>query len=238
MNTVKISVLYDNQKYNPELKTGWGFSALVQTGDKNILFDTGGDGQTLLSNMRKMGINPSKIDAVVLSHIHGDHTGGLSDFLIENPNMQVYVPSSFPANFEYEIKTVGADLVEIFGPEKIVKGFHSTGELGTSIKEQGMMFETPKGLVLMTGCAHPGIDKMVEKVRELSDQRIYLVMGGFHLREASESKIADIISIFKKLGVEKIAPSHCTGEKTIHLFEKDYGNNYIKSGVGKIVEIK
>ena len=82
MEKAKITLItiYDNYKVNPDLKTGWGFSCFIKIEGKNILFDTGADSETLFSNMEKMGINPKEIDFVFISHLHGDHTGGLAEF--------------------------------------------------------------------------------------------------------------------------------------------------------------
>ena len=81
IDDLKITVVYNNYPYKEDLETGWGFSCLVEGADKTILFDTGGDGAVLLGNMDKLRIDPAVVDVVVLSHIHGDHTGGLEDFL-------------------------------------------------------------------------------------------------------------------------------------------------------------
>ena len=78
---VRITIIYDNNPYDPRLRTAWGFGGLIETRDTTILFDTGGDGATLLGNMATLGIEPENIEVVVLSHIHGDHTGGLGSLL-------------------------------------------------------------------------------------------------------------------------------------------------------------
>jgi len=62
---MRIAVVYDNRTLGPTLTSAWGFSCLV---DDDLLFDTGGDGRTLLSNMAQMGIDPAGIRTVVLSH--------------------------------------------------------------------------------------------------------------------------------------------------------------------------
>ncbi len=83
-NAVKdlsITVSYDNNPYKERLTTAWGFSCVIRGTEKTILFDTGGNGSILLTNMEKLGINPKEVDLVVLSHIHGDHVGGLASFL-------------------------------------------------------------------------------------------------------------------------------------------------------------
>ena len=93
---ITLISVYDNYQVDPELKTAWGFATIIKTPQELILFDTGGDSEILLSNMKKLGINPSSIKKVVISHIHGDHLGGLEGFLERNSNVTVFIPSSFP----------------------------------------------------------------------------------------------------------------------------------------------
>ncbi|GAH97950.1 unnamed protein product, partial [marine sediment metagenome] len=99
-----------------QLTCAWGMACVVKGFDKIILFDTGGDGSVLLSNMRKMDIAPEDIEIVFLSHIHGDHTGGLWKFLEVNPGVTVYLPSSFPEDYKHGIKEKGAKFVEVERP--------------------------------------------------------------------------------------------------------------------------
>jgi len=226
-----LTIVYDNTAYDKKLSSGWGFGCIVQTDKNNILFDTGGDSQTLLSNMQKMGIDPKKIDTVVLSHIHGDHTGGLGGFLEKNNNVKVFVPKSFPASFKAGVKDAGAHLSEVSGPVKIADSVYSTGEMGTLIKEQAIVIYTPKGLVLVTGCAHPGVAKMAKAAKEQLKENMHLVVGGFHHPPLS------VVQEFRKLGVEKACPCHCTGERAINAFEKEYKENYIQGGAGRIIKI-
>jgi len=139
---VRITVLYDNYPYKKGLKTGWGFSCLVEGTEKTILFDTGGDGSLLLNNLKELKIDPLSIDAVVLSHIHGDHVGGLWAFLQKNHRVVVYIPKSFPKGFKDRVKSSGSAVVEIDKPAKICEGVHSTGQLGRLIKEQSLIICT------------------------------------------------------------------------------------------------
>lgn len=233
-----LITLYDNYQSNPELKTGWGFSCLVKVGNRNILFDTGNDSETLLYNMGKMGINPKEIDSIVLSHIHGDHTGGLDGILEENSDVNIFLPESFPENFKTSAKASGAAVTDISEAAKLFDKVYSTGELGTTIKEQSLIVETKKGLVVITGCAHPGVVNIVKKAKEFLGEEIYLVIGGFHLGGASDSELMSIIEDFRELGVKKAAPCHCSGNRTRELFRQEYGNNFIENGVGRIIEIK
>ncbi len=233
-----ITVVFDNNPYKQGLGTAWGFSCLVTGAEKTILFDTGGDGAMLLGNMEKLGIEPNSIDAVVLSHKHGDHTGGLKSFLSRNSSVTVYMPESFPAGIKKDVKKSGAKIVEVTKPMRIFENVYSTGQMGTLIKEQGLIIRTGKGLVVITGCAHPGIVKMVRVSKELLGDDILFVMGGFHLEWTTRGKIEKVISEFKQMGVKYAGPTHCSGEKARELFEEHYGDKYIKLGAGRTVTLE
>ena len=234
---IRITIVYDNYEFGENLKTGWGFSCLVELENKTILFDTGGDSETLLSNMEKLKIDPKDFDIIVLSHIHGDHTGGLTGVLKKNPDVTVYIPKSFPDSFKDEIKSYGASFVDVSDATKIFDGVYTTGELGTWIKEQSLIIKTEKGLVVITGCAHPGIVNIVRKAKEIIKEDLYLVTGGFHLGGASDADLMQIINAFRELDVKKVGPCHCSGDRCRELFEEEYKDDFIEVGVGKEIKI-
>lgn len=180
-NDLSLTIVYDNNPYGKNLETRWGFSCYVKGTEKTILFDVGGEGSVVLANMRKLAIDPKTVDTIVLSHIHYDHIGGLSDFLRVNPEVAVYMPRSLPRSVKDIVTKAGAKLVEVHKSIKICKDVYSTGELGGFIKEQSLIIKTTKGLVVITGCAHPGIANIVKKAKEMLKTDVYLALGGFHL---------------------------------------------------------
>jgi 7,8-dihydropterin-6-yl-methyl-4-(beta-D-ribofuranosyl)aminobenzene 5'-phosphate synthase len=99
--------LYDAFGRRPELTRDWGFAALVEYGGKRILFDTGNNADIFATNVRSLGVDLSRLDFVVISHRHGDHTSGLRHLLRVNPKVRIYAPregfgvfgSSLPSTF-------------------------------------------------------------------------------------------------------------------------------------------
>jgi 7,8-dihydropterin-6-yl-methyl-4-(beta-D-ribofuranosyl)aminobenzene 5'-phosphate synthase len=235
---ISITIVYDNNSFIKELQSDWGFSCFIKGIEKTILFDTGTDGNILLSNMEKLGIGPKEIEIVLLSHIHGDHTGGLWEFLKRNSNVTVYVPNSFPEDFKKKIKSYGAEYIDVSKNIEVCKNVYSTGELGTSIKEQSLVIETEKGLIVITGCAHPGIVEIVRSSMESSGKEVYLVFGGFHLISHSKREIKEIIKEFREISIIKAGPCHCSGETAREMFKEEYGEDFVEIGVGKVIEIK
>jgi len=235
---VELTIVYDNNPYDPRLKAAWGFACYVNTGEAGILFDTGGDPNILFDNMEKLNIDVAEIQIIVISHIHGDHVGGLFKILEKNNCVDVYVPASFPRDFKSKVKEFGCKLVEVHEPVKICEGVLSTGELGSGIREQSLIINSSEELIVVTGCAHPGIVTVVEKAVELTGGDVYLVIGGFHLGGSSRQEIEGIVERFESLNVEKVAPCHCSGDLARRIFKDFFNSNYIESGVGRSVTIK
>jgi 7,8-dihydropterin-6-yl-methyl-4-(beta-D-ribofuranosyl)aminobenzene 5'-phosphate synthase len=232
----RLTILYDNNSHDPNLEADWGFSCLIEGPESVILFDTGADSAILLANMRKLELDPSRIDAVVLSHNHRDHVGGLGGFLVKNPDVIVYLPASFPDSFKDMVRSFGADAEDVSEARVLYTGLYSTGETGSEIKEQSLVLTTSQGLVVITGCAHPGIVNIVTKANDiLADEPVYMVLGGFHLAWDTTPQIESVIDNLQQLGVVKVAPCHCSGDAARRLFKEAYGEHYIDSGAGKII---
>jgi len=234
----ELIIVYDNNPFDSRLETAWGFSCLVRLPQKTILFDTGGDGSMLLANMSRLQIDPKEVGVVILSHIHGDHVGGLGGFLSQNSNVTVYLPSSFPSGFKDDVKDFGAKVEEIHEVRELLPGVYTTGELDGGIKEQSMIITTDQGLVIVTGCSHPGVVNIVQRASEIvPDNKVYLVVGGWHLGGASTTQLKFILDSFHQLDVGKVAPCHCSGDETRRLFKQYYGDNYIESGAGRRIPL-
>lgn len=238
LDPVRITIIYDNTVYDDAAASGdlaaeWGFAAWIEYGDHTILFDTGPAGGVLLGNMDQLGLEPEEIDIVVVSHLHADHTGGLSALLDTGIRPIVYAPVAFPESFTGGVRA-RTELIEVLEPVEILPGLYSTGQLGGGPAEQALVFETSEGMVIITGCAHPGILRILRQAQDLVDGEIALVIGGFHLVDTDSMEVDTIVDTFLQVGVKQVCPTHCTGEKAVRRFASAFGENYLAGGVGRV----
>ncbi len=194
---MRLRVLYDNRA-KEGFKADWGFSCLV--GD-DLLFDTGANLSILLHNMNQFDIDFEKIRRVVLSHNHRDHAGGVG--IIEQlEHVEVYVPKSFSQSLKKNIFSFGnTEIVEIDEPQQVTNRVYSTGELGSGPKEQALVIHGDDEWTLITGCAHPELETILEKAEEFGT--IHCIIGGFH----------DFGRLYALEHIPLIIPCHCTSKK-------------------------
>jgi 7,8-dihydropterin-6-yl-methyl-4-(beta-D-ribofuranosyl)aminobenzene 5'-phosphate synthase len=229
---VTVSVIYDNYVRVDSLTADWGYAIVIEGLEKTILFDTGTKPDIFASNFREMGIDASEIDFLVLSHEHGDHTGGISSFVKMKTDIPVIIPYSFSMAFKKKMDSLGLKPLLVKEPAMICEDLYTSGEFDFHIAEQALVLDTKQGLVVMTGCSHPGIVEMLKEIETSFNKNIYMVFGGFHLLEKSKEEMDTIISEMKALGVVKCGATHCTGDRQIKMFRDAFGENYFELGAG------
>ena len=234
---ITLKIVYDNNEGEEGFETAWGFSCLVEGLERTILFDTGGDSPTLMKNMAKLGIEPDTVDVIVLSHEHQDHVGGLEAVLKENSDLSVYVLKSFPKGVKNVITEHDAEIIEVEEPVTVFPGVMTTGEMRgkPGPDEQSLLISTERGLIILTGCAHPGIVEIVERAKELTGGEVLFVIGGFHLFRSSEKSIRETLERLKELGVRYLAPVHCSGDRAREVCREVFGERHVDCAVGRVI---
>lgn len=237
---MSIKILYDNKSIDKTVLSGWGFSCLI---GNDVLFDTGNDGKSLLSNMKKMRINTSLIRHIVISHDHWDHSGGLETLLKKGKDLQVYGCEGFNRDFKAilqrnRVKSVTNKYVSS------INGFvYTTGSFigqykNAPIEEQSVFVKTKNGISIITGCAHPGILKIVRHIKKMFPQdKIYSVSGGFHLKDMKEKDITNVCDDLMKMGIKKVGPAHCSGKKAQDIFKDKFKTDFIEISAGTEFEV-
>jgi 7,8-dihydropterin-6-yl-methyl-4-(beta-D-ribofuranosyl)aminobenzene 5'-phosphate synthase len=199
-NKFELIPLVENLHGNAAFKEAWGVSYLIRTDHSTILFDTGIDEDSIMCvlryNLNILGIDISEIDAIFISHNHGDHQNNwkwINDRTFVNsenenilPGIKIYVPGNdlnlkIPAVFSKD-------------PVKISEGVYTTGIIQapmffSSSQEQGLMFNVKdKGIIVVTGCGHQTVEKLLQRCEKLSNTPIYGVLGGLHLPVDNDSE--------------------------------------------------
>ena len=268
----RITILYDAFGKSSGMKKDWGYSALVEYGGKQILFDTGNNAETFAQNVKVSGVDLKKLDFAIISHRHGDHTGGISYLLTVNPQVKIFAPkegfgvfgaslpgtfyrqdASLPDDMRYyngkppQMMTFGtpwpsANFVLIDAVTEAAPGISVIATVSQTpgtleLHELSLAIETPKGLILVVGCSHPGIERIVEAAT-VANKHVYAIVGGLHLVTTPDSEIARIVTaLHDKWKVDRVALGHCTGEPAFAAFQRAFGVHYNYAGLGSVIEL-
>ena len=267
----RITNLYDAFGAPSALQQDWGFAALIEYGGKRILFDTGNDAAIFEHNVKQLGIDLSRLDAVVISHRHGDHTSGLNYLLKVNPRVKIYAPVE-AAFFKGALPT--GLLAALSGPtaEPAVLRWQAAGAVGTGspweqanfeavaktteifpgfyvlttksqkpgtleMNELSLAVKTPKGLAVIVGCSHPGVENILAAATQI-DPHLYTVMGGFHLALTPEPEVQRVaLVLHDELHLERVAPAHCTSELGFAMFLERFKDHFDTAGLGAVIPL-
>lgn len=244
---INITVLCENETSSKNSKlcqSEWGLSLYIQINEKNILFDSGNT-NLFFRNSRALGIDIEDSDLIVFSHHHWDHINGLSKHrfkekktLIAHPDVFDKISKAMFNYFNKEFKIIAAkkplevfDKIYFLGeiPRKMSfeKGTHKADLM---LDDSALAIKTEKGTVVITGCSHSGICNICEYAKEITQQKLYAVIGGFHLSEDNAEVVDKTINYFKVEKTELLYPMHCVDFPTLVRFYNEF--QMIKYGTG------
>jgi 7,8-dihydropterin-6-yl-methyl-4-(beta-D-ribofuranosyl)aminobenzene 5'-phosphate synthase len=158
------------------------------------------------------------------------------------PDDMRYFSGNQPPDSRPETPWSDAKFSSISEPKEILPGvfiFSTRSETpGTrEMNEISLLMKTPKGSVLVVGCSHPGIEKIIESAIKI-DPKIYQIFGGFHLVDMPDEKVTEMVLRFKdKWGIERMAAGHCTGQFAFAEMVRIYGDNFDHAGVGSTIPL-
>lgn len=271
----RITTVFDAFGKPSDLKRGWGYASFIEYGGRRILFDAGGRLADFIFNINKLGIDLKKLDFVVISHRHNDHTAGLNYILRVNPGVRIYTPAE-PAGFNAPISASNMKMIRRVVPSlpdemryfggnppqalrsdsawpdanfapiremtEVLPGFflyssQSDTPGSRELNEISLAIKTPKGLVLVVGCSHPGIERIVEAATKI-DPTIYSIFGGFHLSDAPDQAVTEIVTaLHDKWKIERIAAGHCTGGFAFAEMIRIFGQKFDMPGIGSVIPL-
>lgn len=236
---MNLTILAEGATKWQRLIRRWGVSFLI---DNDILFDAFGRTDIFKQNLDKFNIDIKQIKTVILSHEHWDHTGGLKYLLENQKDITVYVPAGFNKIIKESISAFGVKLIETHQTKQIKENVFISETLcgylhGHEICEQSLVVKTDKGLSVICGCAHPGIDNIVKKIKQDFKENIHTLIGGFHLKDNDEPINELIIKNLQETGIQRIIPMHCTGKRAVEHIKKVFGTGFAETNEGDIIEL-
>jgi 7,8-dihydropterin-6-yl-methyl-4-(beta-D-ribofuranosyl)aminobenzene 5'-phosphate synthase len=236
LSDLKLTLLYDNVASDPGLSCLWGFACLVKGPGFRLLFDTGGNGRLLLRNFRSLGLEPTGLDFLFISHAHWDHIGGLDSVLELNPDLHLLVPAGISLRLIDTLRMLCRE-VTVIGeyPLAFAPDLASTGTFPGEPPEQALVIAADGGAVVITGCAHPGIVTIANAATLQTGTSPALLAGGFHLFDTPEQTVIRTAEDLAVLGIRHIMPTHCTGAPAMQTLQELFGQRFIKSGLGQTI---
>jgi 7,8-dihydropterin-6-yl-methyl-4-(beta-D-ribofuranosyl)aminobenzene 5'-phosphate synthase len=268
-----VTILYDAFGGQPGLTQDWGFAALIEFQGRRILFDTGNNAEIFAQNVRRLHVDLRRLDFVVLSHRHPDHTAGLREVLRILPHVPIYAPhepggifgSTLPGSFYRPLVSL-PDSMRYFGgrvPDHIRSGTLWPGAAMTlvdsslivapgirlvalvsdapgtkELRELALVLTTPAGDIVVVGCSHPGIERILG-ARPSPEAPVRILFGGLHLVAAPDSVLGPLAHrLHDQWRVRQIAPGHCTGEPAAAALQGEFGTDYIYAGLGRRIVVE
>ena len=230
----RLTIAFDNYPGRDGCRCLWGFSAWIEIEGRNLLFDTGSNGRILLQNLAVLGLTPRALDLLVLSHPHWDHMGGLDSILELNPRLTLAVHEGFSQHLIADLPGLCGELI-VLGPEPrcLAPGIYASGVLDSDPPEQALLIESGGVTAVISGCAHPGMARVVEGSSAFLCKPLDWAIGGFHLMNAAAPQIEETIQALRAQGVRAVIPTHCTGDLAKAAFRRAYGTRCLEGGPGR-----
>ncbi len=267
---MKLKVLEDNNTFiDMYYLAEPGVSYYIEDEGDKILFDVGYS-SVVVENAKKMNIDLNKVNKLVISHGHDDHTGGLSNFFKDKREVELI---AHPDCFNYKEDATGLYIGSPLTREKLsnvcklnlskqpiqvskniiylgeiptINEFEPRYSIGkciiddnkmddTIVDDSAIVYKSDKGLFVITGCSHSGICNILEYAKKVcNDQRIYGVIGGFHLFDVNE-RLEKTITYLKENNIKLLYPCHCVSLKAKIEMAKELDINEV--GVGLEINI-
>jgi 7,8-dihydropterin-6-yl-methyl-4-(beta-D-ribofuranosyl)aminobenzene 5'-phosphate synthase len=249
---MEITILVENQTgriQNELCASEWGLSAVISINGVNILFDTG-HSDIYWQNAQKLGIDLNDVDFIALSHHHWDHTEGLLSHIFKDKKKIILHPDILNNASKDVIDIIKKDfeVIPSNGVLEFSPSIYFLGEIprkfdyekGTyknkMLDDTALAIKSKNGVIVLTGCSHSGISNICEYAKKVTGQKLFAVIGGFHLFEDEGSVVEETIKYFKNEKPDYLYPMHCVDFPVLVKLHNEF--NIKKLGAGDTIEFE
>ena len=257
---MKIRLLTENLASDMVWLAEWGFCAWIEYEGTKVLFDTGYS-DVYVHNARHAGLNLEELDFLAISHFHRDHTRGLLFHPFKSRKKLILHPRVLTAVLNTKDPSILKDYADIqrvitqdfevrtaTNPLEFATGAFFLGEIprvtdfekgafedDPMVDDTALTFRTPKGAVVVSGCSHAGICNICEHAKTVTGQRLYAVIGGFHLMRNEAPPVDETIAYFERERPDYLMPMHCVDFDIQARFQTTFGGR--RPGSGSLIEL-
>jgi len=246
--SLQILPVFEEAAARPDLEPEHGVSYLIKTDTQSILMDAGMTPSRWQHNLKALGLSPSAFDTVFISHLHPDHLGGqdawwantiaLGSPALDLSAYQVYVPKA--------VTRAGSRVAVATQPQKIAQGVGTTGAIAfpelfpLSVRsplnaEQSLVIHVAgQGLVVIMGCGHPSVERIVARAQAAFGEPIVGVVGGLHYEGFTAEQVQPHLDFVKSLNPKLVAVSpHDSSPAALQAFRAALPSVYQDIRVGQ-----
>ncbi|UCE27593.1 MAG: MBL fold metallo-hydrolase, partial [Candidatus Coatesbacteria bacterium] len=239
----KLTVLIENDA-ETGLASEHGLSVAVQSGGETVIFDTG-QSSALAATARVLGIDVARTKAVVISHNHYDHAGGL-DAVYSLCLPPLYVAKGIEGGFFEGFPPEAVNVID--GPTEVIPGVIASGPIPRKTifespradvpEDQALIVKAERASALLVGCAHAGAINTLEFAAKLTGSRSFdIVLGGFHLWMSGAELIGKTAGALDSFDIRTLALGHCTGGEALKRFDRELTAEVIGCPAGTTFEL-
>lgn len=270
---IRIHCLVENSvKFGTHFWGEHGLCLYVETPNLCFFVDAGASAEVLKHNLEIARLDFEKVNTVLLSHGHFDHTTGLPYLLSRMKLPALYAhPDVFGEHYAYsneKFRYIGMQFArnEIEGecrlvlsrePVQIAEGIYFSGQIPGKRRERTKFYlkegdnfvpdpiqddcavymTTEKGTAVIFGCGHAGVLNTLEHAKKITGQKLYAIIGGTHLVDASKEEIMKVVEYLRAEEIKVLRLAHCTGKDAEYILKNEFGERFELMPAGAILSL-
>lgn len=234
---MKLTIVSDDKSTRRGILRRHSFSIVVERSDVFYMFGLASDPSVLEHNSRRLGLDLSLLDYVIVSHEHRSHYGGYRYVAEEAPYISAFIPYGTMESLGRLFNRSGLRAREVMRWTALDEGVYVSGPYEGPPHEHFLVIDQGSELVVLSGCLHPGPLALID-VSNYLGKRVGTIIGGFHLMNAPNNVVENYARVIAEvIRPRTVIPLHCSGERFINDLKSKYNVEVMEMGAGDVLVI-